>query len=638
MCGIFGLIHQFNDDVAIEMASSMQNSILHRGPDHSGVYSERGVVIGINRLAILDLSSGNQPIFNDDKSLVIVYNGEVYNHLEIRSELERKGHIFKTHCDTETILRAFMEWGEDSVIRLNGMFAFAIWDVRRRVLFIARDRLGIKPLYIAKLNRGYGFASEPKALLHLLPNGVSLDYNAISRYFSLGYVPYTDCAFSGIEKFPPAHYGYISLDNLEKKCYFKHHYGMASKTDIESASNRVIELIEQSVKSELQSDVPVGIFLSGGLDSSAVAVFAKKHSTQNPKSFALRFTEATHDESGDARIVANHLGLDHHEFTFDKQTLYDSLFKVADILDEPFGDSTVLPLLTLSQYTRNYVKVVLTGWGGDEIFAGYPTYKAHLYAALYRRLPNILGYSLIPSIVNRLPVSDKYMSFDFKAKRFIKGMDVLPELQHFIWMGYFDNIEKERLFMPELHEFISVTYDAVSSVIDELTEHELVNRIMRLDGAFFLEGNGLFQADRMTMAASIEARVPLLNIKLIDYVNSLPASLKMKGGVQKYLLKKALKPYLPERIINKPKKGFGPPSSSWIRNVFSDVYKELFNEAIVTTHGIFQYKEIARLLNEHNSMKYDHGRKLWAILSFQLWYNRFILGYDKSCVNKNNLV
>lgn len=628
MCGIFGLIHQFDDDAAKNITSIMQNSILHRGPDHSGVYSERGLVIGINRLSILDISSGNQPIFNDDKTLVIVYNGEVYNHLEIRRELEGKGYIFKTHCDTETILLAFMEWGEGFVSRLNGMFAFAIWDVRRKVLFIARDRLGIKPLYIVKLKKGYGFASEPKALLHILPNGIIPDYKAISRYFSYGYMPYSDCAFKGIEKFPPAHYGYVSLDKLEKKCYCNAEYGMGDKIDRESASKRVLGLIEESVRVELQADVPVGIFLSGGLDSSAVAVFAKKHSDQTPQSFALKFTEATHDESSDAKIVASHLGLEHHEFVFDRETLKGSLFKVADILDEPFGDSTVLPLLILSEFTRNYVKVVLTGWGGDEIFAGYPTYKAHLYAGLYRRLPNILGSSLIPYLVNRLPVSDKYMSFDFKAKRFINGMDKSPEHQHFLWMGYFEDIEKERLFSSEFHEFIDGTYDPVTAVIDGMTEGELISRIMHLDGIFFLEGNGLFQADRMTMAASIEARVPLLNLKLTDYVNKLPASVKMKGGEQKSLLKNALKPYLPERIINKPKKGFGPPSSSWIRNVFSDVYKELFSESRVTSQGIFQYKEIERLLNEHNNMSHDHGRKLWALLSFQLWYDHFICGIN----------
>ncbi len=626
MCGIFGIVRP-DDDITRDQLNLMRDSLRHRGPDHSGCYTEPGIAMGINRLAIVDLVSGNQPIFNEDSSLVIVYNGEVYNHTKLRRELEKRGHTFSTHSDTETVLHAFEEYGADCVKHFNGMFAFAIWNVRTKTLFIARDRLGIKPLYIAELNHGVAFASEAKALLHLMQGGAKPDWTAINRFFSYGYIPSPDSPFLGIKKFPQGHYAWIQETAVNKTCYWRPEYGNGENISLVETCSKLSGLLEQAVELELMSDVPVGIFLSGGLDSSAVALFAKKHSKNKPISFALRFEEATHDESAAARLVANYLGLDHHEFLFSKEVLYNSLTKVAQTLDEPFGDSTVLPLLILSEFAKNYVKVVLTGWGGDEIFAGYPTYKAHQIAHFYRKIPGILSERLIPAIIDRLPVSKKYMSFEFKAKRFLKGFDVSPELQHFFWMGYYNEQGKKHLFKKEIIEQINgETFDPVHNIVEALNETDLISRIMHLDAVFFLQGNGLFQADRMTMAASIEARVPLLNIDLLEYVNSIPIGLKMNGGKTKWLLKKVLENQLPKQILNKTKKGFGPPSAAWIRCVFSDVFDKLFSYDKVTQDGIFEYTEIERLLSEHRSQKANYGRELWALLSFQLWYDNFIKG------------
>jgi asparagine synthase (glutamine-hydrolysing) len=628
MCGIYGILKPGGDEILTSAISSMGGAIHHRGPDSSGFHREAGLAMGINRLSIVDVPTGNQPIFNEDRTLIIVYNGEIYNHRELRRNLEQKGHKFKTDSDTETVLLAFEEYGYRCLEQLNGMFAFAIWDVREKSLFLARDPLGVKPLYFSPQEVGLAFASEAKALLSLLPGRPQPNWTALSNFFSYGYFPGLNSAFEGIKKFPAGHFAWFRNNTLEIVRYWKPELGLRSSVSMKEACSEVNRLLEHSVEMELMGDVPIGVFLSGGLDSSAVAYFAQKCSKKNMKSFSLRFEESTHDESADASEVAKILGLDHHELLFTKELLTIALDKTTDILDEPFGDSTVLPLLALSEFAREQVKVVLTGWGGDEIFAGYPTYRAHQFSSQYRKLPKFFSETLIPSVVKRLPVSDKYFSFEFKAKRFIRGMNLPPELQHFIWMEYFSKSEIRKLFKSEIAEQIrGDSLHLVEQSLGELTEPDLVNRIMHLDTLFFLEGNGLFEVDRMTMAASLEARVPLLNMELLNYVNSLDIKLKMHKGHLKYLLRKIMTPHLPKRILNKPKKGFAPPSSIWLRGIFLDKFENTFSREKVEGLGIFHYPQIQRMFQQHLARKADYGRHLWAMLSFQLWYDKFIEGH-----------
>jgi asparagine synthase (glutamine-hydrolysing) len=627
MCGIFGIVSPYLDEINPELIARIKQSIHHRGPDHSDHHIEPGLVIGSNRLAIVDLEAGNQPIYNNDRSLVIAYNGEIYNHLELRSELIAKGHVFYSRSDTETVLHAFEEYGSACVKRLNGMFAFAIWNSRDKSLFLARDRLGIKPLYISRLDSGLVFASEAKAILPLFPSNPQPDWSVLNQFFSYGYIPSPASAYAGINKLSPSHYAWFRNGEFDSTRYWSPEYGLGESKTLEEDCGKLLSLIDQSVNLELMGDVPVGVFLSGGLDSSAVALFAKKNSKSNVKSFSLKFEETTHDESADARLVSDHLKLEHHECLLTTELLLEALPKVVRNLDEPFGDSTVLPLFVLSEFARKNVKVVLTGWGGDEIFAGYPTYKAHIISKWFRKLPKLLSSNLIPSLVELLPISDKYMSFEFKAKRFIRGMDVSPELQHFLWMEYLNDQQKRRLFTRETFDQIQGdTLLPVREVLPHLLEKDIISRVMHLDSLFFLEGNGLFQADRMTMAASLEARVPLLNNNLTDFVNSLPVAIKMQGRKPKELLRKVLQPYFPNRILNKPKKGFGPPSSAWVRGVFSQTIDQLFSREKVNDEKIFNYEEIRKLINEHKNKKMDHGRNLWALFSFQLWYDNFISG------------
>jgi len=625
MCGIFGIVRHDGGPLRAGRIERMADVIRHRGPDNTGIHQEPDVALGNNRLAIIDVATGNQPIYNEDESLCIVFNGEIYNYRALRTKLVAKGHVFRTKGDTEVILHAFEEYGERCVDHLNGMYAFAIWNIPNRSLFLARDRLGIKPLYLAELDGEVAFASEPKALLDLMPDGARPDWASLGRFFSLGYFALDDCAFEGISRFPAAHFAWLNSGNIEFTRFWRPTYGMGESVPIQEIVPRVGEIVSDTLEIEMESDEPVGVFLSGGLDSSLVALYAQRHSHGRMPSFSLGFEEATHDESDTARDIAKCFGLDHHAFRMSQQALTDSLFNVAAVMDEPFGDSTVLPLLILSQYTRHEVKVVLSGWGGDELFAGYPTYKAHSIARRYRHLPALLTRQMIPAVVNRLPVSDKYMSFEFKAKRFIKGVELSPEAQHFIWMGYMDDAWKADIFQPQIARQMGGTaIEKLAPVIDALEEPDIVSRIMHLDALTFLEGNGLFQADRMTMAASLEARVPLLNNDLIDFVSALPISVKMAGGTLKAVLKELLRPHLPKAIIDLRKKGFGPPSANWLRTVLRPTFESVFTHERMAAQGIFKPESIEKLAHEHMSRKRDHGRLLWLLLSFQLWYDHFI--------------
>jgi asparagine synthase (glutamine-hydrolysing) len=609
----------------------MGEALRRRGPDHLGVFTENGdIALGNNRLAIVDLAGGNQPITNESGDLAIVFNGEIYNHAELRKTLSAR-HEIKTHSDTEIILHAFEEHGPACLDKLNGMFTIAIWNRREKTLFLARDGLGIKPLYLAKLPAGWAFASEAKALLPLLPGGARPDWAAISRFFSFGYTPWPDSPFAGIRKFPPGHYAWVKDGAVSMTRWWRQEYGADSKADFGQAVLALDTLMEKAVSLELMSDVPLGLFLSGGLDSSAIAYYAKRITGAPLHSFSIKFAEATHDESADARLVAAALGLEHHEIPFGREDIRRYLFEVAETLDEPFGDSTVLPLLALSRATREHVKVVLTGWGGDEIFAGYDTYKAHLLARYYGALPSLLSRRVIPALVNLLPVSDKYMSLEFRAKRFVTGWDLPPELRHFIWMGYWPEEAKRRLFTPDVAALMDQDALApVRDIVKDAPEEDIISRILRLDSTFFLEGNGLFQADRMTMAASLEARVPMLNPALLRYVNALPTTIKMRGGRQKALLRALMAGKLPRRIISKPKKGFGPSSSQWLRGPLADLLDGVFARRKIARQGVFQSEEIRKVIAEHVERKVDHGRNLWALLSFQLWYDNYIDIHDNS--------
>lgn len=607
------------------MVDAMESALLHRGPDHSGRFSEHGAALGMNRLAIIDLDTGSQPIFNESGNLVIIYNGELYNHQGLRNELTALGHSFSSRSDTEVVLHAFEEFGPDCLHRFNGMYAFAIWNRSERKLFMARDRLGIKPLFFMASQERLCFASEERGLIPCMENSPTPDWTAIARYLQFGYIASPDSSFSGVSALPAGHWAEYAEGTLTMHHYWEPTYGSLEGVTPKEAEAEVERLLRRSVELELMSDVPVGLFLSGGLDSSAVAACARDISPERFCSYILRFEESTHDESGDARFVADTLGIPFKECYFSNAQVVQSLHDTAAVMDAPFGDSTVLPLLALSRYAREDVKVVLTGWGGDEIFAGYPTYRAHQLARAYRMIPDAIGQGLIPWLVGKLPVSDAYMSFEFKAKRFVDGMKLPPELQHFSWMGYFSAAEVDALLHAEAREQRRESALApVERMVEVLPEKDIISRILHLDSRFFMEGNGLFQLDRISMAASLEARVPLLNFELLEYVNALPTKIKMPGGAPKGLLKRVMANRLPRKVVNKPKKGFGPPSSSWLRGPLRSTLIETFSPDRIARQRVFNPQAVNRLISRHLERRQDNGRKLWALLSLQLWLDKHI--------------
>lgn len=624
MCGIFGYIDA-QRAVPEGLTERLVRIQSHRGPDDHGTYREDGVLIGMNRLAIIDLNTGHQPIANEDGSLVICFNGEIYNYLDLRRELESRGHIFATRTDTEVILHAYEEYGSGCLGRLNGMFAFVIWNRKTRECFLARDRLGIKPLYYSVRSGRLCFASELKTMLQAVEDTGGIDTLALSRFFSFWYVPTPQTPFRNIAKLKPGHCLTFRDGVADIRRYWSLDLspGEGVRRSEEEVVEQLREVLDRAVGMELMSDVPLGCFLSGGVDSSAVVALAQRALGRQVKTFCYRFDEATHDESADARLVAEHLHTDHHEIRVGREAMLAALEDLPRSLDEPFGDATYLSLLLLCREVRRFVTVSLTGMGGDEVFTGYPTIRAHRYMRLFRKLPAFVRQGLAPALINRLPPSDKYFSLEFKAKRFIRGQEHSPEVQHFMWMENFTFQEKRALlgdFAPESGP--EETYANVLEELEHCRARDPYNRILYLDVRFFLENNGLFQVDRASMASSLEARVPLLNTLVLDFMAGVPFGLKFRNGELKRLLRRAVCDVLPARVFAKPKKGFAPPVSSWLRTV----YREKL-EVTLSPGGLkgspLAAPVVQQMIREHLDGRVDHGRALWMLLIFQLWWNEY---------------
>src|SRR5947209_8343988 len=536
-------------------------AMVHRGPDDEGSVQLDGVTLGMRRLSIIDIEGGHQPIHNEDSTVWVVQNGEIYNHLELRAQLVSAGHVFVTQSDTEVLVHGYEEWGEGMVERLNGMFAFAILDRRRRRLLLARDRIGIKPLHYAVDGKRLVFASELKALLRDPALRRDIDPVALDEYLALEFVPSPRSIVRGISKLPPAH----TLEwYLGSGMHRLHRYWSPTLSD-DSAGSRPGDVDEraeelcavmcESVRKELISDVPLGVFLSGGIDSSAVAAMMAQLGS-DVKSFSVGFAERSFDESRYARQVARHLGTDHHELTLEPAMLLDLIPQLPTLLDEPLGDASIIPTYLLSAFTRRHVKVALGGDGGDELFAGYPTVQAHRLATYYMKAPSLVRRGLGEPGVRRLPVSRTNLSFDFRAKRFVAGAAYPVAVRHQRWMGSFAPEERAALLLYGAEH---------AGAADGAGEGDELNQVLRLDMHGYLENDILVKLDRASMMASLEARVPMLNNDFVAYATALPLSMKLRGMKSKFLLKRALRGVLPDSILDRPKKGFGVPVAEWFR-------------------------------------------------------------------------
>jgi asparagine synthase (glutamine-hydrolysing) len=633
MCGILGfLTHRAVNIPDEEVLKSMRDTLIHRGPDDSGEFirplNDGGpfVFFGHRRLSIIDLTGGHQPLSNENGKIWVIFNGEIYNFRELKNQLEGLGHQFKTNSDTEVIAHAYEEYGEHCLHHFNGMFAIGIWDESRKRLFLARDRLGKKPLYYSLMNDTFLFASELKALLAYPCFSKKVDPLSFAKYLFFEYVPSPHTIFNDAKKLPPASYLIWQKGGMEVKEYWspfsiRKEEEYASEAEIEA---RMIELLRNSVKHRLISDVPLGVFLSGGIDSSAISAFAQEEARGKIKTFSIGFEDPSFDESRYARLASKYLGTDHHEQTMTPADLLNLVPNLPDILDEPMADASILPTYLLSKFTRRYVTVALGGDGGDELFAGYPTYLAHKFARPYELLLGTL-HPIISLLGNLLPVSDDNISFDFKVKKFLSGIGHPDGIRNAIWLGSFSFPELEKVLSPDMN-----TQFNQARLTEEITSYEKgyplkdkTTLVQYLDLKLYLQEDILVKVDRASMACSLEVRAPFLDHQLVEFVMSLPSSLKLRRFTTKYILKKVMKKFLPKEVIQRSKKGFGVPIAKWIKGPLRELFGDLLAHNPIKREGFLNPSYVKSLLEDHVSNKRDNRKQLWTVLVWELWVNRY---------------
>ena len=582
----------------------MAAAIRHRGPDDEGFHFAGNVALGMRRL-----------------SIQVVFNGEIYNFPALREELLARGHRFATQSDTEVLVHLYEEHGDDLVQHLNGMFGFALWDARRRRLLIARDRMGEKPLYFTQTAAGtFVFASELKALVEHPEVERRLNLLALRKYLQYEFVPSPHTMIAGVRKLPPAHRLVYEKGRWRTERYWRLSYDAERlKIGEEEAVEELHRRLREAVRMRLLSDVPLGVLLSGGIDSSAITALACEAAGGRVKTFSIAFRERSFDESLYARRVAAHLGTEHYEKRFTEREMLDIVPEIPRLLDEPLGDGSLIPTFLVSRFTREHVTVALGGDGGDEIFAGYPTYVAHRAAAWYGSLPHLVRAGLIEPLVRRLPVSTDNLSFDFRAKRFVQGAALPPGTRHTVWMGSYTAAEQRLLLQPDI-----LAQHPDEEVFDEIRAYDrangdVVERMMTLDATHYLSECVLFKVDRASMAASLETRAPFLDHTLVEFVARLPLDLKLRGRTGKYILKRAMRDRLPREILDRPKKGFGMPVAKWVKGELRDLVHETFAPARLRRRGLFDPAYVQRLLDEHERGAADHRKLIWTLLMFELW-------------------
>jgi len=648
MCGICGEI-DFKNGVRVEPIRTMCKLLAHRGPDDEGIVlinrdksfevkqndtpplGEKGfhVALGHRRLSIIDLSeAGHQPMCNEDKTIWIVLNGEIYNFQDLRLELQKNGHLFKSKSDTETILHAYEQWGTECLSHLRGMFAFVIWDSNLQRLFMARDRLGKKPLVYFSQNGHFGFASEIKALLQVPGIERKVNGRALHHYLTYQYVPSEETIFEGIKKLPPAHYLlYDHLGNLKIERYWRLNFNSSRQTNpnVEDLEDRVRTELEEAVKLRLISDVPLGAFLSGGVDSSLIVGIMAKLSGRPVKTFSIGFEEKEFDELSYARIVSDHFSTEHHEFVV-RPNAVEILPKLVWHYNEPFADSSAIPTYYVANLTKNFVKVVLTGDAGDENFAGYPRYLRSMWVASFTRIPETLRKGLLPQFLRALS------GFHWKEKTLNRLSDFVESLSTNQAENYAEQIkifsakEKENIYTDDFREQVGGNnpLDFLVSKLQESGTKELLEQLLYVDINSYLPEDLLVKMDIATMANSLEARVPFLDHKFMELVSNIPTRLKLKGTESKFILKKAFKDFLPAVIFKRKKMGFGVPLSKWFRNELKEYVYEILLDEKTLNRGYFRREGVERLLNDHIDLRYDHSARIWALLFLEVWFRIFI--------------
>jgi asparagine synthase (glutamine-hydrolysing) len=625
MCGIAGFIDYWDRKAGDSfergrLLKQMCDVIRHRGPDDDGYLLKQGVALGMRRLSIIDLAGGAQPISGEDGSVTIVFNGEIYSFHELTAELQKRGHTFKTHCDTEAIVHAYEEFGPACANHLRGMFAFAIWDDKKREVYIARDRVGKKPLYYTVTpGKTLVFGSEIKSLLEHPDVKREINLEALDAYFTLGYVPDPLTIFQNIHKLPPGHYLTFSSGRVEVQQYWDFKFESAESRRPEDYVEELRALLNESVRLRLISDVPLGAFLSGGIDSSTIVALMAQHMNQPVKTFSIGFHEDSYNELKYARLTAKKLGTDHHEFFVTPQ-ICDIIDDLVWHFDEPFADPSAIPTFMVSKLARDHVTVALSGDGGDELFAGYTHYLVQESRRAFSALPKTLRQSVMRPLSYRLP-------HGAWGRNYLHNISLDPIDRYLDTLSYFTELGKESLYTSDFQKALQ-SKDQVARSFREyagkVKTNEPLDQLLYIDSKTYLPGDILTKVDRMSMATSLEVRVPLLDHKLIDFVTRVPASLKLAGTETKHLLKRVAKDLIPSEILDRPKQGFGIPLEEWINRQLRDQIRETLREPRTRQRGYVNSDYVDLILDEHHKGRRDHSFSLWALLILELWHRRYI--------------
>jgi asparagine synthase (glutamine-hydrolysing) len=621
MCGIAGAVNSERGGVEAATIHRMCQSIVHRGPDDGGIFVKDGAGLGVRRLSVIDLAGGHQPVFNEDQTVCIVYNGEIYNFPELRLELEARGHRFYTHTDTEVIVHLYEEMGGDCVQKLRGMFAFAIYDTRNRRLLLARDRLGIKPLHYSFADGRLLFASEIKSMLAVAPELATIDQRALWQYMYFGYIPDPSTAFVPIKKLPPGHVlefegGRVSVEKYWDLPEYGTYQARSEEECLQELEHRLVE----AVRIRLIADVPLGVLLSGGTDSSTVVALMARASSRPVKTFSIGFRHADFNEALYAKLVAERFGTEHHEVILEPNVV-ETVEALTRSLEEPFGDSSMLPTYHVSRLARQHVTVALSGDGGDEAFAGYERYQIHLQRRNFNWIPGWAGGFYRKHFHSRLPSAVPARSLAYSvslpwAERYLEGVS----LQAF---------DREMALLSDDFRAAALSdadpMGALRKYLDQAPARDPLSRVLYLDTKTYLPGDILTKVDRMSMLASLEVRVPILDHLFLEWVTALPPEWKMRGTKQKYIFTKlAERVGVPKEVLDRPKQGFALPLRHWMRYELKELIMSVLQDSATLQRGYFNPQGVRRLLDEHFQGRRDHSARIWRFLMFELWHRNFL--------------
>lgn len=628
MCGIVGFVNGNARSAEREILENMNRCIVHRGPDEDGFFVRENVALAMRRLAIIDLKGGQQPIFNEDRTKAIVFNGEIYNFQELKKDLETRGHRFYTNCDTEVIVHLYDEYGADCVQHLRGMFAFAIWDETDKSLFVARDRVGKKPLlYSHQPNGDLIFGSEFTAVLSHPNISREVDFDAIDSYLSYLCVPAPQTAFKQIRKLEPAHWLRWKDGKIETKRYWLPDFSKKIKISEEEAIEETTRIVREATKMRLISEVPLGAFLSGGVDSSTVVALMAQEDSKPVKTFSIGFEEQDFSELKYAKIVADHVGAEYNEFIV-KPNALEILPELVAHYGEPYADSSAIPTYYVSKETRNFVTVALNGDGGDESFAGYERHAAMKIAELYYRVPSIARKLFVETPINLFPTSELKKSRVRDAKRFLQAANLPRTERYFRWMSTFNRTAKEEAYTKEFSERVAA--QNASHFLDQwfakANGSGILDATLLTDQMTYLPNDLLVKVDIASMAVSLEARSPFLDHKVIEFAASLPENIKMKGFETKSLLKKVAARLVPKEVIYRRKMGFGVPIGNWFRGEMKNFVKDVLLSENSLKRGIVKPEIMEKYVNEHTKAEKDHTFQIWTLLMLELWFRHFIDG------------